>query len=44
MIASFALSLSDYDVLNGPSFVGLANDAEMFRDDRLITTLWNTFF
>lgn len=44
MVASLLLALTDYDVLNAPDFVGLANFVEMFRDERLVTSLWNTFF
>lgn len=38
------LSLTDYDVLNDPSFVGLDNYRELFEDPKVALALRNTFF
>ncbi|GHG51164.1 sugar ABC transporter permease [Flavimobilis marinus] len=38
------LSLTDYDVLNDPSFVGLDNYRELFEDPKVTLALRNTFF
>ncbi len=37
------LSLTDYDVINDPSFVGLDNYREMFHDPKVALSLRNTF-
>ncbi len=44
MIASLALSFTDYDVLNSPSWTGLENYVELFRDENVVQSLGNTFF
>jgi multiple sugar transport system permease protein len=44
MLASLYLSFTEYDVLNPPRFVGIDNWIALFSDDRLIKSLWNTFF
>ncbi|PWC03054.1 carbohydrate ABC transporter permease [Agromyces badenianii] len=44
MIYSAYLSLTDYDVINNPEFVGLANYAEMLNDPKLLLALQNTVF
>jgi multiple sugar transport system permease protein len=44
IIYSGYLSLTDYDVINSPNFVGLENYEEMFRDPKVALALWNTFF
>lgn len=36
------LSLTDYDVLTDPEWVGTANYEEMLRDDKVANALWNT--
>nr|WP_205629235.1 sugar ABC transporter permease [Jiangella muralis] len=43
IIYSGYLSLTDYDVINSPNFVGLENYEELFRDPKIRTALWNTF-
>lgn len=42
MIYSAYLSLTDYDVINTPEFVGLDNYAELASDDKLLLALGNT--
>lgn len=37
------LSLTDYDVINDPTFVGLDNYREMVSDDKVVLALRNTF-
>src|SRR5690606_21767543 len=37
------LSLTDYDVINAPSFVGFENFAELFSDPKIALSLANTF-
>jgi multiple sugar transport system permease protein len=44
MIASFALSLTNYDVINPPTFAGLANYERMLRDPQISRSLYNTAF
>ncbi len=45
MFASFYYSLTRYDVLRPPKFIGLANYQEMFFTDRLFgTALYNTLW
>ncbi|KAA0978587.1 carbohydrate ABC transporter permease [Paeniglutamicibacter gangotriensis] len=38
------LSLTDYDVLNDPNFVGLANYRELTQDPRVLLSLRNTLY
>jgi multiple sugar transport system permease protein len=44
MVASFVLSLTDYDVLSEPVFVGLANYEQLLRDRNIMASLGNTVF
>jgi multiple sugar transport system permease protein len=44
MIYSAYLSLTDYDVINDPEFVGFANYAEMASDPKVLLALGNTAF
>jgi len=44
MIYSGYLSLTDYDVINNPNFVGLDNYAEMAADPKVLLALGNTVF
>ncbi|MDF2992448.1 MAG: spermidine/putrescine transporter permease [Microbacterium sp.] len=44
MIYSAYLSLTDYDVINSPEFIGLANYAELASDDKLLLALGNTVY
>jgi multiple sugar transport system permease protein len=44
MIYSAYLSLTDYDVINSPEFIGLGNYVEMASDDKLLLALGNTLF
>ncbi|RIQ18862.1 sugar ABC transporter permease [Jiangella rhizosphaerae] len=44
IIYSAYLSLTDYDVINDPNYVGLENYEELFRDPDVALALWNTFF
>lgn len=43
MLYSGYLSLTDYDVINAPTFVGLENYREMAQDPKVRLALWNTF-
>ncbi|MDQ6795341.1 MAG: sugar ABC transporter permease [Chloroflexota bacterium] len=42
VIAAVALSLTRYDLITPPTFVGLSNYQRMFADPRLLTTYANT--
>jgi multiple sugar transport system permease protein len=42
LVYSAYLSLTDYDVINDPTFVGLDNYAELFRDPKIALALSNT--
>lgn len=44
MVASFGLSLTEYDVINPPRFVGAENYAQLLRDPDVATALRNTAF
>jgi multiple sugar transport system permease protein len=44
LLYSAYLSLTDYDVINSPNFVGLENYAELLDDPKLRTALGNTVF
>lgn len=44
MIYSAFLSLTDYDVINDPEFVGIQNYVDMASDDKLLLALGNTVF
>jgi multiple sugar transport system permease protein len=44
MIYSAYLSLTDYDVINDPEFVGFANYAELASDPKVLLALGNTAF
>ena len=44
MIASLVLSLTDYDVLSEPAFIGLDNYEELLRDRNIVASLGNTIF
>lgn len=44
MIYSAYLSLTDYDVINDPEFVGIQNYVDMAADDKLLLALGNTVF
>ncbi|MBE0011082.1 sugar ABC transporter permease [Arthrobacter sp. AET 35A] len=37
------LSLTDYDVINNPNFIGLENYERLFDDPKTRLALWNTF-
>jgi multiple sugar transport system permease protein len=43
MVASFVLSLSRYDAISPPRYVGAENYRQLIEDPRVITALWNTF-
>lgn len=44
-LASLYLSLTKYDVLSAPEFIGAANYIKMFTDDELFyPSLWRTFY
>ncbi|MBF8189326.1 sugar ABC transporter permease [Nonomuraea sp. K274] len=43
VINSAYLSLTDYDVINDPSFVGFDNYVTLFEDPKVGLALWNTF-
>jgi multiple sugar transport system permease protein len=44
MIASLGLAFTDYDIINPPNFVGLANFEQALTDSSLHRALGNTFF
>jgi multiple sugar transport system permease protein len=44
MVASLALSFTDYNILKPPRFIGLENYQNLLTDPRLGLSLWNTFF
>lgn len=44
IIYSAYLSLTDYDVINDPNFVGLANYIQLFADPKIALALGNTLF
>jgi multiple sugar transport system permease protein len=44
LLYSAYLSLTDYDVINDPSFIGLGNYADLFDDPKIGLALGNTFF
>ena len=44
LIYSAYLSLTDYDVINDPTFVGLDNYAQLFEDPKIMLALQNTAF
>jgi multiple sugar transport system permease protein len=44
LIYSAYLSLTDYDVINDPNFVGFDNYVELFQDPKVAQALGNTFF
>lgn len=44
MIVSLALSLTEYNIISAPKFVGLANYQELLTDPRLGLALGNSFF
>ena len=44
MVASLALSFTEYDVLRPAEYVGLENYQELLEDPRLRTSLLNSFF
>ncbi|MDI2097397.1 carbohydrate ABC transporter permease [Ruicaihuangia caeni] len=37
------LSLTDYDVINDPSFIGFDNYVQLIEDPKIALALWNTF-
>lgn len=44
ILAAFAISLTSWDLLTPPTFVGLENFAGLLRDDRFLQALRNTSF
>ncbi len=44
ILASFALSLTDWDLLSPPTFVGLDNFTRLLSDERFLLALRNTAF
>jgi len=44
IVAAFGISLTDWDLLTAPTFVGLDNFAALFADHRFLTALRNTTF
>ncbi|PFG39965.1 carbohydrate ABC transporter membrane protein 1 (CUT1 family) [Georgenia soli] len=44
LVNSAYLSLTDYDVINDPNFVGLDNYRQLFEDPKIATSLGNTLF
>lgn len=43
-MGSFALSLSKWNLIGTPSFVGLDNYLQLFKDENFYMVLWNTFY
>jgi multiple sugar transport system permease protein len=43
VIYSGYLSLTDYDVINDPNYVGLDNFRQLLTDPKISLSLWNTF-
>jgi multiple sugar transport system permease protein len=43
MLASFAISLYDWNLLTAPKYVGLANYQQLFADQRIVTVYLTTF-
>jgi len=44
IVGSAYYSLTDYDFVNSPRFLGLANYRRLAHDERFLTSLWNTAF
>jgi multiple sugar transport system permease protein len=44
MIASLYLSLTEYDILRPPLYVGLDNYAQLLKDPKIAKSLYNSFF
>ncbi|MFC1672079.1 carbohydrate ABC transporter permease [Planctomycetota bacterium] len=45
ILASFAMSFTDYSIFKSPRWIGLGNYREMlFEDPLILKALWNTFF
>lgn len=44
LIYSAYLSFTDYDVINDPEFIGVANYADLFQDPKVLLALQNTAF
>lgn len=44
MVASFVFSLTHYDVLSPPRFIGLSNFVELFQDDRFYKAVGATLY
>jgi multiple sugar transport system permease protein len=44
MVASFVLSLTDYDLISSPHLVGLGNYARMLEDPKVARAIGNTLF
>lgn len=44
MVASLVLTFAQYDAINPPEFIGLANYEQALSDPRLRDALWNTVF
>lgn len=44
MVASLVLSFTNYDVINPPSWVGLANYERLLQDPRIELSITNSFF
>lgn len=44
IFGSFAISLTKWDLLGKPEFVGFTNYLELFKDENFYTVLFNTFY
>ncbi len=44
MIGAFAISFTNWDILNGPKWIGLANFKEMLHDEVFWDSIYNTLF
>jgi multiple sugar transport system permease protein len=44
IVASFVIGLTDWSLLDTPSFIGLQNFVTMFKDPLFFTALWNSAY
>lgn len=44
LVASAVLSLTQWDMVSSPKFVGLANYVDLFKDEKVYKSLFNTVF
>jgi multiple sugar transport system permease protein len=44
MIGAFVISFTNWDILNGPKWIGFSNFAELFQDEVFWQSIYNTLF